>query len=403
MKPFENRIESKEDAKNEEEVVENPFINDVLIECCSTLRSLCVNNNDCKTVLGARGICKIVTKLISQTDHIPLLENCFRLIIDLSNTIRTKSSKTLPLLTRKSPVSSHSKASLSPTQSFLSTLNDNNDMFGESGICEAIRRVLLIHLPSSDPSDSPAVSTTELALQRSLLLSICDAIATLSGSKFNCVQFAEADVPTVMTQRMKGNNLFCFDHIRRCSFELWCHWLWAVIRLSAENRARNKTIFIEAGAAELIFSVLQEFMSDLDTQLQYDLAQKFLEYSSWAVYNIVYFRESNLQYIADNISFAGPLLRSLLALEEGELGKAARGKVVLLFEKLQIVWPFNLTQIGDEEYVGPSSNTPASGKRSRSSRPVSSKEAEASAHSDDMFEREDEDMDDKEWQQSEYS
>ena len=319
--------ESKDDtefltsSKDDKNVVDNPFTNDVLIECCSTIRHLCTNHNDCKTILGSVGICNVVTSIVRCSDSLPLLDMCLRLIIDLLNSVRSTNGN---------------------------RISDNSDLFGEAGICEVVYRVLddrqsssTISLPLTADLNSPA--------ERKLFIAACDAIANLSGSKGNCIRFGEADIPTILTNRLKGN-YFSEDFISERSYELWVHVLWSIIRLCSENRAQNKSIFVREGAVELIFSKLNEFIEDLEVKAKFSRAQTFVEYSAWALNNMVFYKDENLKYMVEKVPFCGLLLGDLLELEE--IGAPAKAKISLLSDKLQVLLKSIIPEV-DEGVEGP--------------------------------------------------
>ena len=101
----------------------------------------------------------------------------------------------------------------------------------------------------------------------------------------------------------------------------------------------------------IIFSKLNEFFEDLDVKLTYSRAQTFVEYSAWALYNMIFFKDENLRYIVDNIPTCGLLLADLL--EADEIGAPAKAKISLLSDKLQVLLKLRIPESIDGAEVPP--------------------------------------------------
>ena len=275
---------------------------------------------------------------------------CLRLVIDLLNSVRPSAGN---------------------------RLSDNSDLFGEAGICEVLYRVL-DDRQSSSTTAPPFTADLTSATDRKLFIAACDAISNLSGSKGNCIRFGEADIPTILTNRMKGKQ-FSEEYISECSYELWVKVLWTVIRLCSENRAQNKAIFIREGAAEVIFSKLNDFFEDLDVKLTYSRAQTFVEYSAWALHNMVFYNDGNLKYLVENIPTCGLLMGDFLELDE--IGASAKAKISLLSDKLQAMLKICNPQVDTDAVVPPPSRRGRS--RGEEGKEEDSKEGQSGAEGED--------------------
>jgi len=327
---------------------------EVLIECCVTIQTLCVNDNEHKSIMGSLGVCKVISSIVAHTDNILLLDHCFKLIIDLINSpIKGKNVKDI---IKRSPhhgdskvhISRDAKSSHSPAANQQASLYDNSQLLGEARICDYIKYVLQTRIITYESDHTTStVRDNECSLEcRQLFITLCDVIGSLSGSKINAIRFGEIGICLVLTAKMRSDT-FKDNHLTEQSFELWTRWLLAVIRLCAENRAKNKLLFIAAGAAELIFNALNDFYTNFDIQMDFLLAQRYIEYSCWAIYNMIFFHNENLLYIARNISFSGPLLRDMLTL--ADINNNAKAKMDLVFMKLSSVWPVPLDRIDEND------------------------------------------------------